>query len=187
MILTSEELADRLERAAREAADPVYAERNQCVALIARLALALGYRVGLARTPIEGWDLAWQGCVYVELPQPDGTLAQVSWHFHDRERPLFDGLPVYSRPWDGHDTAEKYRRVLACRPESPEADTAFMAHLAERMARLAGLAEDLKRAASQLGAVAPVGALPALDLAGALDDSSRRTAPTNSEGAEMLT
>lgn len=41
--------------------------------------------------------------------KPPGT--QVSWHIHDREMPLFEGLPVYTGRWDGHTTQEKYDRV----------------------------------------------------------------------------
>lgn len=94
--------------------DAVYAERDQCVALIAKMALALGYPVVRARKEIEGWDPEWLGCVYIQLP-----TGQVSWHFHDREAHWFDGLPVGPVKWDGHDTPEKYRRVNACQPTPP--------------------------------------------------------------------
>lgn len=86
--------------------DAAYLERNRCVALIARMALATGWRAGVARTAIEGWSEDWHGCVYVDLP-----TGQCSWHFHDSQAHLFDGLPAYTDPWDGHDTPEKYRRV----------------------------------------------------------------------------
>jgi hypothetical protein len=88
--------------------DAAYLERNRCVALIARMAIAIGLRAGLARTAIEGWKPEWHGCVYVELP-----TGQVSWHFHDDHAHLFDGLPAYTPGWDGHETPEKYRRVGA--------------------------------------------------------------------------
>ncbi len=84
----------------------VYKERNQCVALLARMAIALGLPAGVAQTAIEGWDAAWHGCVYIDLP-----TGQVSWHFHSDETYLFNGLPPYTAGWDGHDTPEKYRRV----------------------------------------------------------------------------
>lgn len=86
--------------------DGAYLERNRCVALIARTALAYGWRAGIARTAIEGWSEDWHGCVYVDLP-----TGQVSWHYHDSQAHLFAGLPAYTGAWDGHDTAEKYRRV----------------------------------------------------------------------------
>jgi hypothetical protein len=88
--------------------DDAYLERNRCVALIARMALAMGLNAGLARTAIEGWSDDWHGCVYVELP-----TGQTSWHFHDSQAHLFAGLPPYIGSWDGHDTPEKYRRVAA--------------------------------------------------------------------------
>jgi len=89
--------------------DGAYLERNKCVAFMARTALELGYRTGTARTAIEGWSPDWHGCVYIDLP-----TGQVSWHYHDSQAWLFDKLPPYEGTWDGHDTPEKYRRVLAC-------------------------------------------------------------------------
>lgn len=107
--MTGDELSDSLQTqllqmTARK--DDAYLERNRCVALIARMALATGWRAGVARTAIEGWSEDWHGCVYVDLP-----TGQCSWHFHDSQAHLFDGLPAYTDPWDGHDTPEKYRRV----------------------------------------------------------------------------
>lgn len=92
----------------RETKDGAYLERNRCVALIARMALAMGLRAGLARTAIEGWSEDWHGCVYIDLP-----TGQCSWHFHDSQAHLFDGLPTYAGKWDGHTTPEKYGRVDA--------------------------------------------------------------------------
>lgn len=84
----------------------VYAERNKLVALLAR-----HYPSGRRRTAIEGWDPAWNGCVFLQTPQ-----GQLSWHYHDSEAGLFEDLPEWSvqaHPWDGHTTAQKYTRVLA--------------------------------------------------------------------------
>lgn len=98
----------RAERDALQAAkDGAYLERNKCVALIARMAHALGYWAGTAKTAIEGWSEDWHGCVYIDLP-----AGQVSWHYHDSQAHLFDWLPPYCGDWDGHDTPEKYERVL---------------------------------------------------------------------------
>jgi len=83
--------------------DQAYEERNRVVAALARL-----FPAGLKRTSIEGWDTEWQGCVYIDLP-----VGQVSWHYHDTHADLFDGLPPYAGEWDGHTTAEKYRRLAA--------------------------------------------------------------------------
>lgn len=86
--------------------DDVYEERNRCVALIAGMAIAMGYCAGIAKTAIPDWDPAWHNCVYIDLP-----TGQVSWHYHDREAHLFNHLPPYGGQWDGHDTSEKYRRA----------------------------------------------------------------------------
>jgi hypothetical protein len=83
--------------------DAAYEERNKVVAALARR-----FPSGVARTAIEGWSEDWHGCVYIDLP-----TGQVSWHFHDSQAHLFDGLPAYTKPWDGHDTPEKYRRLAA--------------------------------------------------------------------------
>lgn len=90
------------ELAAMEARkDAAYYERNQVVA-----ALAKCFPSGVARTAIEGWSEDWHGCVYIDLP-----TGQASWHFHDSQAHLFDGLPPYSGKWDGHTTEEKYERL----------------------------------------------------------------------------
>lgn len=93
--------------------DAAYLERNQCVALIARMSLALGLRVCVTKTAISGWSEDWHGCVYITLP-----TGQVSWHFHDSQAHLFAGLPTGAESWDGHDTPEKYRRVAAAFAEA---------------------------------------------------------------------
>lgn len=83
--------------------DAAYLERNQLVAALAKL-----FPSGVARTAIEGWAEEWHGCVYIDLP-----AGQASWHFHDSQAYLFEGLPTYSKAWDGHDTPEKYARLAA--------------------------------------------------------------------------
>ena len=89
-----------------DAIDAVYLERNRCVALIAKMTIALGYTAGIRTTEIDGWDPEWHNCVFIDLP-----TGQVSWHYHDRDADLFAGLPPYTAPWDGHDTPTKYDRV----------------------------------------------------------------------------
>lgn len=125
---------DRELAEARAAKDGAYSERNQCVALIARFALAYGCRVGIAKTAIEGWDEAWHGCVYIDLP-----TGQVSWHYHDSEAHLFDFLPPYLGAWDGHSTPEKYARVNAAYPIRPTALETELAEAREEIERLKGL------------------------------------------------
>jgi hypothetical protein len=100
--ITSAEHGEALASAKAEK-DGAYLERNQVVA-----ALAKCFPSGLKKTDIAGWSTDWHQCVYIDLP-----TGQVSWHFHDSQAYLFDGLPPYDGEWDGHDTAEKYRRVAA--------------------------------------------------------------------------
>jgi hypothetical protein len=105
--------------ALRAQKDGAYRERDQVVALLARVALALGWRAGLRRhepDPDPTWDEDWKNVVAIDLP-----TGQVTWHFHDSERPLFHSLPAYPAPWDGHDTAEKYRRVNEAAPAREDA------------------------------------------------------------------
>lgn len=88
--------------------DSAYEERSRIVAAFARTVHVLcGWPVVVTRTAIAGWGPEWHGCVYITTP-----AGQVSWHFHDDHAPLFDGLPrAVHAEWDGHDTAEKYRRL----------------------------------------------------------------------------
>lgn len=79
----------------------VYRERARLVAALARL-----YPASLERAdPSPGFE--W--VVYVDLP-----TGQASWHVSDDDLDLFDGTPRgQGRKWDGHDDAEKHRRVDA--------------------------------------------------------------------------
>lgn len=89
-----------------DALNAAYRERNACVATMVRMALALGWRAGLRKTAIKGWDEAWHGCCWIDLP-----TGQASWHYHSDDAALFHGLPEYDAPWDGHSTPEKYERL----------------------------------------------------------------------------
>lgn len=79
----------------------VYRERNHLAAALARV-----YPSGIKKTAIEGWDAEWHNCVYIDSP-----MGQLSWHYHDSDADLFQGLPEYSGSWDGHTTEEKYDRL----------------------------------------------------------------------------
>lgn len=89
--------------------DLAYKERDMCVALVACLARAQGYRVGIRRHEGGTWDDDWRNVVMIDLP-----TGQVSWHVHDSEMAWFAWLPAYPDEWDGHHTDEKYQRVLRC-------------------------------------------------------------------------
>ena len=80
-----------------------YRERNQLVALLSTL-----FPSGKAKTAIEGWDEAWHGCVYIDFP-----WGQASWHYHTDDEWMFEHLPPYTKPWDGHTTEAKYAAIAA--------------------------------------------------------------------------
>lgn len=133
--------------------DAAYNERDRCVALLARMAKALGYRAGLAEHPSEdaSWDHDWRTIVFVDLPG-----GQASWHVHDSERPLFVALNVYDGEWDGHSSEEKYRRVDLT-PVINERAEAAESRIAELEARLRDTLEGWTRwtthsAACEIGA-----------------------------------
>jgi hypothetical protein len=59
---------------------------------------------------VEGADPAepdWP-VIYITLP-----TGQVSWHLSPDDTDLFGHVPRGAAVWDGHDTAEKYRRLHA--------------------------------------------------------------------------
>jgi hypothetical protein len=74
-----------------EQADTDYVARYPLVFRALSLALGAGYAAGVRIDPAEPeWPV-----VYIDLP-----TGQVSWH-----------MPQYAAKFDGHTTAEKYRRV----------------------------------------------------------------------------
>ena len=87
--------------------EAVYTERNQAVAVLVALAKRLGYHVWV------NWnadDPDWP-IVFVDLPSYGA--GQVSWHIPYEEMRTFfpDKLPI-GGGWDGHDNAEKARRLI---------------------------------------------------------------------------
>lgn len=91
----------------RAAKDGAYAERNKCLVLVALMAQRLGLTVGIGQDPTPGVKTEWRNILFIELP-----AGQVSWHLHESETSMFYFVGAYDGAWDGHDTAEKYRRVL---------------------------------------------------------------------------
>ena len=79
----------------------VYHERNMLVAVLAR-----AFPSGVRKTDIPEWDFEWRNCVYIDSP-----TGQLSWHYHDSEVWMFESLPRYEKPYDGHTTEEKYHRL----------------------------------------------------------------------------
>lgn len=95
----------------RKERDAAYTERNRLVAALARLVYASGGEAWLADhrdEPGQEWDPEWRTVVFIETGR---RASQLSWHLHDSDVALFDGLPRGPNTWDGHSTEEKYRRV----------------------------------------------------------------------------
>ena len=103
--------AEEVERL-REAKDGAYEERNHLVAAFARL-----FPSGVAKTDILGWDPEWHGCCYIDLPS-----GQISYHFHDSQAYLFEGLPAYGKAWDGHDKDEVHARLARAALQQEQAN-----------------------------------------------------------------
>lgn len=76
-------------------------ERAHLVALLAKI-LPSGKR----RMTIEGWSEDWNNCVYLDL-----RGGQISFHYRDDQAHLFETLPPYSKPYDGHDKATVLQRL----------------------------------------------------------------------------
>lgn len=90
-----------------------YRERNMCIAALANLLydIALpGFRVYVSEHEGDDWEDDWRTVLVI---QKDSI--QMTWHFHDSEKYLLLRLPkMSSYYWDGHDTKEKYNRLLLC-------------------------------------------------------------------------
>lgn len=101
----NQELLDKL--------NAVYYERDQCVVGLAKLAQDYGLNCGIGKDE-NAESPEWENVVYIDLP-----AGQVSWHVPAREIHLFSFLDSYNGKWDGHDTEEKYRRVMQMFPKGP--------------------------------------------------------------------
>ncbi len=72
-------------------------ERDACISLLAKLALAQGLTVGATE----------DNSIVVELPS-----GQVSWKIAESETHLLDGLPVYTQTVQELELQETYTRVM---------------------------------------------------------------------------
>lgn len=130
MLALQSKLVDELERTQAEK-NTAYKERNQLVALVAAFVRDRASKMGSdhwdawlgkhqdisdpRETEDNPWDPEWMNVVYIKTP-----AGQLSWHLHDSDVDLFEGLPsvdndpfgkYLTQPWDGHTTEEKYRRI----------------------------------------------------------------------------
>lgn len=99
--------------ALKEAKNGAYWERNYVVAALAQILSRKIFRdtdVGIAQhDPNDAnWDSDWRTILVINLP-----TGQLTWHFHDSEKYLLEGLPeIKDYKWDGHTSEEKYKRLL---------------------------------------------------------------------------
>ena len=94
--------------------DQAYSERNKILAAFVwtlfRTNKYSTLTIGLAKHPKEdkSWQDDWRNILVIETPE-----GQLTWHFHDSEMYLFEGLPyLHNYKWDGHSTEIKYERLL---------------------------------------------------------------------------
>jgi hypothetical protein len=112
-----------------------------CVALIARMATALGYHAGFGdHDPNDKqWDPKWRRIIYVDLPN-----GQVSWHIHDSQWDWFDDLKPYPGQWDGHSTEKKHERLRDYKAPNPRVSQQDRSYEVESLKReLAQITVDL--------------------------------------------
>lgn len=79
--------------------DVVYRERHHVIAHLAAIYPAV--MVLNADQDEPDWPV-----LFLELP-----TGQVSWHIAPADMDLFRHVPIGTTQWDGHDVAEKYRRL----------------------------------------------------------------------------
>ena len=93
--------------------DDAYKERNMCIAALANFihdTAQPNWRIYVAYHEDPGWEEDWRTILVIEKGS-----TQMTWHFHDSEKHLLARLSKASiYKWDGHDTKEKYRRLMAC-------------------------------------------------------------------------
>ena len=92
--------------------DVAYRERNMVVLLAAWMCKQLGQVVGIKHHEGDDWDNEWRNIVFFEIHNAAGINAQLSWHIHEKELPMFEFLGRYDREWDGHTTEMKHMRIL---------------------------------------------------------------------------
>lgn len=98
----------------------VYQERNICVAAIAHMILEISkfadFNVGVAQHIGKNCEDDWRTIVVIthwDERNPDQKIKQITWHFHDSEKYLLDGLPrITNYIFDGHNTQGKYQRLI---------------------------------------------------------------------------
>lgn len=95
------------DKAAKLDLDAAYRERNKLAALCAKAAIAMGYDAWRGKDE-ESTGPEWDNVLFFGTPQ-----GQVSFHFSTTDFSLIADFELdQKKKWDGHDTQEKWRRVL---------------------------------------------------------------------------
>lgn len=90
---------DDLEHDLREAnskANTAYAQRAIAAVALAHTVLSYGGTAGVGQDDREDQPDAWRVVLYVDTP-----AGQLSWHIAPADQEMLQGLPAYSKPWDG--------------------------------------------------------------------------------------
>lgn len=102
------ELNSKIEQLTKQK-DQAYSERNKVVAALAHILSYLGNDVGIAEHQGEDLEPDWRTVLVIGTKEN----CQITWHFHDSEKHLLDGLPTMDNyEYDGHTTDEKYQRLF---------------------------------------------------------------------------
>jgi hypothetical protein len=98
------ELLEQENQRLRRNAISTFFERDACVGLLIRLAVAQGMTAGLSQRETEHGT---ERLVVLDLPS-----GQVSWEYLDTEAHLFDWLPQYSGSVKDQEVTEIYSKVM---------------------------------------------------------------------------
>lgn len=98
------ELLEKENQRLRKNMISTYFERDACVGLLVRLAVAQGMRAGLAERSTEHGT---EKLVILDLPS-----GQVSWEYMNTEAHLYDWLPPYPEPVLEQDAPSVYMKVM---------------------------------------------------------------------------
>lgn len=110
------------EQELEKAKNQAYHERDMLLAALCKFWYAAKreeikvYRTKHPESDTE-WEQDWRNIIVMEYIFPLSYIdltsrAQMSWHIHDSELPMFAYLPLEENRWDGHTTQRKYNRLL---------------------------------------------------------------------------
>lgn len=107
-VLLSVKLAEQT-----EATDKAYTQRAIVAIAFANTVLANGGSAGVGTDDREDQPSNWRVVLYVDTP-----AGQLSWHIAPSDQYMLDGLPQYTKPWDGtfnSSNTDFYKEFTKCR------------------------------------------------------------------------